>query len=576
LQVETPGGEVAELRDGRRLTGRLSGPEAGPFAFQPDAGGEPIPIERLYRIEPHAGPPNRPNLPAEPAPFILSTGHGQRLSGQLLGLDEESIRLAIGPDGAEVVADRKGVSSLVQRPGEARVVAETFEDDLDIDRWSVRSEVGRAPIPGSDGNALTIAPDGAEARLQLPEPIEAGRVELSFFWEGHEIAGRRWYFDLIFDGPHGEEITRVVLGWADPFPSVESRGGPEIVVQPLILEAGWHRLSARFGPDRMLLAIDGDQLGRGNGPRGGLIGLRILSETARDTEPADDLAVRVDDLLAVRSFEPTASPEVDPSQDELRLVSGDQLWGEILSADGAKVRLRVLDQEADFSWSEVAGLYFRRIPSPSRPIEGSMVRVVWEVGDPDARPDRFEGAIVSLGPEEIQVAAPYLGTIPVPRAGLRRLEVLGLGRQVVLDPYSRHLGDQLMPELDPPMPDGDRFEIPFALDSIPDRPAELVLDAVQVEGDYDGGRFVEDLRNGFLKTTIALNGKEFDDLNRHVADANRSPTRLRIPVPSGLLSEGENSLSFRQLGGEKDPEYRDDLGLLRISLEWPELDSDQP
>jgi hypothetical protein len=35
-------------------------------------------------------------------------------------------------------------------------------------------------------------------------------------------------------------------------------------------------------------------------------------------------------------------------------------------------------------------------------------------------------------------------------------------------------------------------------------------------------------------------------------------------------------LTFRQLGGEKDPEYRDDLGLLRIALEWPELDSDQP
>jgi hypothetical protein len=576
LQEETPGREVAELRDGRRLTGRMAGPEAGPFAFRPDSGGEPIPIERLYRIEPDPGRPDRPDPPAEPAPFILSTGHGQRLSGQLLGLDEQWIRLAIGPDGAEVEADRRGVTSLVQRPGEARMVAESFEGELDRDRWSIRSGVEPAPIPGGEGNALSIAPGGAEARLRLPEPIEAGRVELSFAWEGRELADRRWFVDLIFDGPNGEEITRVVLGWADPFPSVESRGGPEIVVQPLILEAGWHRLSARFGPDRMLLAIDGDQLGRGSGPRGALIGLRFLSETARDAEPSEDLAARVDDLLAVRSFEPTVSPEIDASQDELRLVSGDQLWGEVLSADGAKVRLRVLDQEADFSWSEVAGLYFRRAPSPSRPIEGPMVRVVWEVGDPDARPDRFEGAIVGLDPEEIRVAVPYLGTIPVPRAGLRRLEVLGRGRQLVLDPYSRHLGDQLMPELDPPMPDGDRFEVPFALESIPDRPAELVIDAVQVEGDYDGGRFVEDLRNGFLKTTVSFNGQEFDDLNRHVPDANRTPTRLRIPVPAALLKQGENMLTFRQLGGEKDPEYRDDLGLLRIALEWPELDSDQP
>ncbi|QDV37851.1 hypothetical protein [Tautonia plasticadhaerens] len=576
-QDGSPGGEVAELRDGRRLTGRLIAPDGGPIAFEPGTGGDPIPVERLLEVRPDADRPGgAAGKPVEAPPFLLSTGLDRRLSGRLVSIDGEAVRLAIGPDGREVSADRRGVSSLVQRPGEARVAAESFEGDLDAERWSIRTGVEAAPSPGDEGRALTISPDEAEARYRLPEPIEAGRVELSFTWGGRELAGRRWSVDLVFDGPLGEEITRVVLGWADPFPSVESRGGPEIVVQPLVLEPGWHRLSARFGPDRTLLAIDGDQLGRGAGPRGALIALRFRSEPARDAEPANGLQGRVDDLLAVRSFEPTSGFEVEPGQDELRLVSGDQVWGEVVSADEDRVRLLVLDRELDFSWSEVAGLYFRREPFPSGPVDGPIARAEWEVGDPDSRPDRVEGAIVGLDDGEIRLAVPYLGTIPVPRDRFRRLEILGRARQVVLDPHARHLGDQLMPELDPPLPDGDRYEIPFTLDTLPDRPAALVIDAVQVEGDYDGGRFVEDLRNGFLKTTLALNGEEFDDLNRHVEDANRSPSRLRIPVPPGLLSEGENVLAFRQLGREKEKEYRDDLGLLRVALEWTEEAPESP
>ncbi|RUL89276.1 hypothetical protein [Tautonia sociabilis] len=568
-QDDGPGPEVAERPDGRRLTGRLVSRDDGQIAFEPDSGDAPLPIDRLFRVErrPEAPPPGpAPN----PQPFILELGANQRLSGQLLTIDETTIRLSLGDRGDEVAVNRLGASALRQRPGEARVLAEGFEQNADPDHWTLRPGAEVRLLPDGGGHVLSLDPEGAEARLRLPARIDSGRVELDFPWAASPVPGRRWVVDLIFDGPNGEEITRVVLGWADPFPSVESRGGPEILVQPLTLEAGTHRLSARFGPERTLLAIDGDELGRGKGPNGPLVALRLLSEASRDAGPAAGLSAEVDNVLAVRFFSPATSVEVDPDQDEVRLVSGDQLWGELVSAGPDSVTLLALDRPISLPWSQIAGLSFRRAPQPGEPVSGTIIRVEWASGDPDSLPDRIEGTLAGLDDASIRVATPYGGIIPIPRNLLRRLEVLGRGRVLVIDPHPRHLGDQPMPELDPVMPDGDRLERRFRLDDLPRRPAELVIDAVQVEGDFDSGRFVEELRNGFLRTRVALNGERFDDLNRHVRDANRSPTRLRLPLPDGLLRPGDNTLEFDQLGLEQEPEYRDDLGLLRIALEWPD------
>jgi hypothetical protein len=120
------------------------------------------------------------------------------------------------------------------------------------------------------------------------------------------------------------------------------------------------------------------------------------------------------------------------------------------------------------------------------------------------------------------------------------------------------------------MPDGDTLELAFTLDAPPAAPPSLVIDAVHVEGEYDGGRFAEELRAGFQRTNLRLNGEVVDHLNRYVRDSNRTPARLRIPLPADRLRAGANVLRFEQLGREKDPSYRDDLGLLRIALEWPD------
>ncbi|MEW4566575.1 hypothetical protein AB1L88_01780 [Tautonia sp. JC769] len=566
-----PGGrESAELRDGQRVSGQLSTSPDGLIVFQPDSGDSPIPVERIARLQGLGAEEPAARRAEESQPFLLSIGFDQRLSGRLLAVDEQAIAMTLGPDDQPVTIDRRAVSSLIQRPGEAQVFLDRFEGADPLEPWTLEPGAAVAPREDDDGSFLELQPAGSQARLSLPEPVDAGRFECSFYWEGERVAGHRWFADLIFDGPNGEEVTRVVLGWRDEFPSVESRGGPEIVVQPLILEPGWHRLVVRFGPGRTLLTIDGNELGRGGGPRGSLLAVRFQAEASRDAGDAGEVVARVDDLHVIRSFEPTNSPEIDPTQDELRLVSGDQIWGSVESADERGVRIRILGTVREASWSQVAGIFFRRVAVASEPLAGTWVRVEWAVGDPESRSDRLEGMIEGVDRDGYRIAVPYVGTVTIPRDRLRELEFLGRTRRQVIDPHARHLGDQIMPELDPPLPDADEYEVTFPIEAIPEGPISLVIDAVHVEGEFEGGRFAEELRAGFQRTILRINGEEFDALNRHVRDPNRTPRRLRIPIPLDRLQLGENRLRFEQLGREQDEDYRDDLGVLQIALEWGE------
>ncbi len=560
--------QVAELRDGQRVVGHLAGSPDGSITFETDSGSPPrIPLDQIARLLRLDGD-NEDAPRAEAQPFLLAFGFDQRLSGRLVSVDDETIRMRLGSDAQPVTIDRLAVASLIQRPGEAQVFTDRFDSPDPQELWSLQPGADIVPRQDDEGALLRLQPGASQARLEFPEPVDAGRVECSFSWEGRRFAGQRWFVDLIFDGPNGEEITRVVLGWKDEFPSVESRGGPEIVVQPLILEPGWHRLVVRFGPGRTLLTIDGNDLGRGGGPRGALLALRFQAEAARDADDPEDVAAQVDDLQVIRSFEPTNDPEIDPTQDELRMVSGNQLWGSVESADENGVRIRLLGDVREALWSQVAGIFFQRKPIPSEPLSGTWVRVEWEVGDPESRPDRVEGVLKGVDAEGFEIEVPFAGTFTVPGTQLRQMELLGEKRRQILDPHARHLGDQIMPELDPPMPDADEYEVSFTIDALPEAPITLVLDAVHVEGEFDGGRFAEELRAGFQRTNLLINGEVFDALNRYVRDANRIPTRIRIPIPTDQLRIGENHLRFEQLGREQDENYRDDLGLLQIALEW--------
>jgi hypothetical protein len=414
---------------------------------------------------------------------------------------------------------------------------------------------------------VILPASGGSVGWRADEPIAAGRVEISYPDDGRRAAGRRRVVELLFRVAGGEESIQAVLGWDSDVLSVRTRGdGPALAVQRLARQAGRHRLAVAFGADRTDLTVDGSELAHGDPPPGPLVGLRLAAE-GDGPAPPEGLAARFEDLRIVRHTAPPAQVEVDPTQDEARLVQGDQLFGRIRAADRRGVSLLVGTQPTGLGWDEVAGLYFRRAPATAAPVEGLWVRLGWLSARDAPEPDAVEGALVQLDDRDARLNVPFVGEVRVPRALLTDLRVLGRMRRIVLDPSAHHLGNSTVPGLDPPQPEGRSLEIGFDLEDVPPGRALLgvtVVQAIGIEGDPD---YSERVRNGELLTRAALNGQPFDTLNRHVTSRNEAPARLRLPVPAGLLRAGRNTLRFDQEGLKDAPETLDNLGLWGVALE---------
>ena len=567
--------ERLERPDGSTVVGRVSGDRDSGFRFVPLDGSdsfdlgrsEPAPIS--VRFE-RTGPEIATALP----PFHVAIGRDQRISGRLRAIDPTTIRLDDGPGGTPVVILRVGASAIVQRAGEAQVLQEGFES-LDAGRWS---SVGSPSVSDAKklvgDRALRLPAGGSALTCRLATPVGRGRVEIAFFDDGRVVPHEQAFVDLLFRGDQGPETVRALIGWQEESLAVESPGGPALAVQRLARRPGWRRLGVRFGPDRTEVSVDGDELAHGKGPGGPLIEIRLAAHTLNNNPgpvPADLFAL-FDDLRVVRFAEPTGEMEADPSQDEVRLVGGDQIFGAVNKGDGDKVDLTIEGRTLAYPWGDVSGVYLRREAKPSRPITGLLVRLEWRAG-PGNDPrdlDAAEGMLSASTDAALALETPYAGTITIPRDRLRRLRVLGKATRIVIDPFAHHLGDNVStpPELlDPPQFEGGVLERAFDLAQAPEGAAHLVIDAVQVVGEAPGLRFSERVRDGELVTNILVNGKRIDTLNRHIMTSNEVPETVRVAVPKGLLKAGKNLVRFEQVGLKSDPNYLDDLGILGVAID---------
>jgi hypothetical protein len=394
-----------------------------------------------------------------------------------------------------------------------------------------------------------------------------------FFDPGEREPGQRWFVELTFRSPTGMEPIRAVLGWDDSWLAVLSPQGPSLAVQRLARRPGWHRLVVRFDPERTELAVDGDELAHGGAPGGPLAEVRLGSQSLGSAGPKAALAGFLDDLGLARLSEPVGGLEVDPSQDELRLSSGDQLFGHLKSADPERLLFQIDGKDAMVGWNEVAGVYFRRTAAQAEPIEGLLVRLEWRAaGGNDPRDvDRLEGVLAAVSDTSFTLQTPYAGTLPISRDRLLRLQVLGKARRVVLDPSAHHLGDEVFNKqikLDPPQFEGPTLEVPFALERVWPGRAFAVFDVVQVAGEAEQLTNSASIKKGELRTNLFVNGRLVDYLNRHITSKNETRLRIRLPIPEGLLRPGRNMLKLEQVGMAKDPKFLDDIGVLYTALEF--------
>ncbi len=568
------GDEVATLADGRPIRGHLD----ASLRFVADATGRSIPLSELRRIESDRAVDDGT---AAPAPFRLVLGGGQVLSGRLLGLDARVIRFLPAGAATPIAVARSGVRELRQRSGEVQILQDGFET-LDEVRW--RSRVGRPALapeaPFEGRHSLRLAADGSALTTRLADPVGAGRFELAFQDAAAVDDQQRWFVDLAFRGRDGELASlRVVGGWAEETLAVESPSGPRLVIQPLIRKPGWHRLVVRFDADELDVAVDGDELAHGPGVVGPLAEIRLATHPTADLTSAD-LAVRFDDLSLVQFAASTAAGEFEPGLDEVRLISGDQLFGHLTAADPEGVSLDLDGQALRRPWAQVAGVRLRRQSEAAAPVAGPLVRVTWLAAGPQGvgpHPvDIIEGALLRADSEALAIDVPYAGLVLVPRDRFRRLDPLGQARRVVIAGHPYHLGDRYAAEFEPPQPDPGPLELAFELAEVPEGATALVLDVVDVIGPTGTPVFSELVQQGQLRTRVRLNDTPLPDLNSRISGRNQAPERIRLDLAPGTLRPGRNRLQFEQTGTPDDPGKRDNLGLLGIALESTIADPGAP
>jgi hypothetical protein len=568
--------ESAELTDGSRSIGRVvSDPKLG-VVFLRDGERTPISFERIRQIQIEG---SEPEVSSGSPPFLIQLGVGNRLSGRLLSLDGEKVRLDPGLARPPWVISLRGVTAVLQRPGEVQILRDGFET-IDPARWTMTGSPVTIMAPRLVGeHALKLPAGAASITTRLPIPLGSGRVELAYRDSAARVPGQRWFLDLTFRKSNGDQSTiRVIPGWVEETLALETPGGPQLLVQPLIRKEGWHRLAVQFDDERAAVILDGDDLAHGRGIGGPLIEVRIATETLGASQASDALAAVIDDLRIVRLVEPTGRFEVDPSQDEVRLVSGDQLFGKLGSCDADNIRLMLDGREIRLTWAEVGAIYPNRATTASSPINGIWVDAEWRAdGGHDPRDwDRIEAVLSGADDSNVFLEVPYLGRILVPRSAMRRIQVQGRSTRIVLDVHAHHLGDRQSAEFDPPQAEMTPISIPFTLKAIPGGSAAVLLDVVKVIGEEGTPDFSERVKKGELRTSVSLNGHKLNDLNGFVSSRNETPERLRIAIPAGLLKVGLNHLTLDQNGTAAEPKLRDNLGILRMAIDFADENRTQP
>lgn len=576
--TRSPAAEDAPASDrlirpgGPKIEGRLLFDPALGFRFRAAGGAGSSP--QIQTIGPGGVvefAPGSGGTVGVPPAFQAMMGEQGKITGTLRAITPHSATLEVPWQTEPVSMRRPGVQAIVQRLGEARVLADDF-DALDTNIWGV---VGRPRAVVEDGeSALLLPPGGSSIEHRFGEAIEAGRVDLTFRDDGIVRPGRAWMLILTFRAPGGSAPLRVLLGWAAESLAVETPNGPSLPVQRLSRNDAWRRLTVRFAVDRTEVSVDGKDLAHGRGPTGPLESIRIATEG----EPADDAgtggslgAIQVARFVAVPS-----SLELDPSQDEARLVVGDQLFGSVVRGDRERVEMTVDDRSVALSWKDLAGVYFRREAAAANPVSGALARVEWRSTDDyvvgAARPSDFaEGAVTSLTDSALVLATPYAGSLTIPRERLTRLTVHEPGLRLVLDASSHHLGNEVAtspPFFDPPLPEGGVLERGF--DVPPDAlgPAFVVLDVLGVVGEATGLPFSEYVRRGELKTYVVVDGRRLDYLNRFVDNPNETVLRIRVPIPADAVRPGEHLLRIEQTGTSEDAREFDDLGVAGLAVEF--------
>ncbi|GEM_PF-2726330 len=532
--------------------------------------GEERPLERFVEIRvdrAEAGPWR--GLPW----FDLRLWGAERVAVQKIVGRGEQIQVTLG---GQVYTWPSVVLAQITHYGELRPAVRASFDTPDSDR-SVDLAGNARPVPGkgvdgTTGVELTREGDGLTAALA--RPIAEGTVELLVFDPGRNVLPGTFVVELLFRRGSRAVPVQVLLINGEEFWGFATPEGPPSAVEPITRRPGWHRVAFELENDRIQADIDDAVLSVIHQPLGQLTELRVRlqakenrSGAPRASSPAP---IIIDDLRIYERRPAVLERQPSRNQDEVVLYDGQQFYGVVTAITDVSVALRSDQGTYSFPWSVVYSVYFAPRPVTPHQLVGQRVRVLFSPSKSGRAPtwSNIEGVMQGLTDEALQLMHPVLGEIALPRDSLRRLYPGRYGHWLLLDHSYHHLGDEVDLNLQRPYPEGNEVSWTFELEHVPEK-VWLVADVVDLEPMREGAPYYQQLREGFLRTEVILNGKTVDFLNRYVPlGQRRQPKRIRLELPRAELRVGKNVLGLRQQPQKQRPGSFDDFGIFAVSLEW--------
>jgi hypothetical protein len=506
--------DEATLSDGRRLKGTL-GFADDRLTFTP-SDKPAVPLSAIENVR---------FSPVAVAPFLGGAVHqirlrdGQRLTGELLGLDAEKLNFRSAWGGRRTVP-RSAMQAVTNLPGELILVDEDFENGLK--NWKLTGAPAVSEKQQTSGKvALLLDRAGQSAVLTSPSSLERGRIGVNFHVP-ETIAGARWIVEADFGG---ERPVRVIVADTSEAYTVET-AVPRDEGGAVTRRAGWHHLALEFSPSSLLVTVDDSVVwyNRAKGPGKALAEIRFVC-VAAGAGPVSG-AVAFDDLvLASRGESPPRPADASP-RDEVWLASGDQLFGTVTRLDRRGIELTVKSGKRSYSWAEARGAFLQHPPATLQTTRGEHVCLHLR---PTAgtEPDELEGVLRAWDDRRLTLHHPALGDLDIERTRLQLLKPLFFGRRVELENGVRRLGEkgQLISG-QAVRAEGPTADYTFRLETLPNDARLVLLAAPQGQGSL----------------LVRLNGHSIEALSKFTPRDTTEPMRLVVSLPHDRLKKGENTL----------------------------------
>lgn len=563
---------------GSRYAGRLEGDSAENLRFVRADGGRDVSPRNIRRIDVE---PSSFVLPNSEPPRLFVFRDGECLFGELRDWDDRSAAALLG-DLGDCTFPAAALSQIGNITREADIAYEPHERPPTL--WMCDSPPSLEGGHHRSGqSAMVLDGSTGDLRYTLDDPLAAGRLSIWYLDPGGAAAdGGRWSLRLDLQSPRGPQYVQCLLVPAEDLRRIESSSGIKLGEQLVPRRAGWHKLTILLQSPGLRIYIDGAAVASAARFDGALVEVQLTRKSPGSgtavvqSAPGEEAAVWVDDFAITRfTAKRGGSSIATPGQDVVVTHSGSELYGDIANIDSTAVELRGAFGSVEMSWADVERCAFQVRPTSSPWIAGLISRIELQtpVDVPHGPTQFLIAAIRSATSDHLEVEHPFLGSRLIPVARIARIEPLFAGSSLLLDPETVHVGDEIRAGFRVPEPAGSQIKRSFQLDQVP---VGRVFFSAELAGLEPSGSatppaspFLADLRDGFLKTTLWINQRRIADLNDSITTRRTSgdPELIRIPIPVGVLEEGENSYRLDQRSSRRDPHNFDDFEIGRVALE---------